>query len=85
MAFSAAFAWGWAFPLVKLGFREFGILQDMTGSKMLFAGLRFCMAGILILLIARLTGRSFTLKRNGQCSMVLALQRHTLKERMVNG
>lgn len=61
-AFTAAFAWGWAYPLIKLGFAEFGISQDMTGSKMLFAGIRFCLSGIIILVIAKFTGRSFALK-----------------------
>ena len=62
LAFTAAFSWGWAFPLIKLGFAEFDITQDMTASKMLFAGLRFGLAGIIILLIAAFTGRSFSYK-----------------------
>ena len=62
LAFTAAFSWGWAFPLVKLGFAEYGITQDMTASKLLFAGLRFGLAGIIILLIAATTGRSFSYK-----------------------
>lgn len=69
-AFTAAFAWGWAYPLIKLGFSEFGIVQDMTGSKILFAGIRFCLSGIIILLIARLTGRSFALKETGSKHVV---------------
>ena len=52
-ALSAAISWGWAYPLIKLGFDEFGITQSMTGSKMLFAGVRFLISGFLILLIAR--------------------------------
>lgn len=64
-AFIAAFAWGWAYPLIKLGFAEFGIAQDMTGSKMLFAGIRFCLSGVIILMIAKFTGRSFALKESG--------------------
>ena len=62
LAFTAAFLWGWAFPLVKVGFNEFQIGSDMTGSKMLYAGIRFCLAGIVILIIARLTHRQFSLK-----------------------
>lgn len=58
-ALSIAVAWGWAFPLLKLGFDEFGIAQDMTASKILFAGLRFATAGIIILIIAAATGKSF--------------------------
>ena len=34
----------------------------MTASKMLFAGLRFGLAGIIILMIAAVTGRSFSYK-----------------------
>ena len=51
-AFTAAFLWGWAYPFIKLGFAEFGIDADMTGSKMLFAGVRFCISGIIILIVA---------------------------------
>ena len=61
-AFTAAFMWGWAYPLIKLGFAEFHISGDMTGSKMLFAGIRFCVSGLIILTIARTTHRSFAFK-----------------------
>lgn len=60
-AFTAAFLWGWAYPFIKLGFAEFQISSDMTGSKMLFAGIRFCLSGLIILTIGRLTNRSFSL------------------------
>lgn len=62
LALTAAVIWGWAYPLIKLGFTEFGISLEMTGSKMLFAGLRFGMSGFLILTVAKLTHRSFALK-----------------------
>lgn len=52
-AFTAAFAWGWAYPLIKLGFAEFGITPDQTGSKMLFAGVRFAISGLIILAMAK--------------------------------
>ena len=35
-ALTAAVVWGWAYPLIKMGFAEFGIQSSMTGSKMLF-------------------------------------------------
>lgn len=86
LAFLAAFSWGWAFPLVKLGFAEFGIAQDMTASKMLFAGLRFGLAGVIIILIAILTSRSFNYKetapkgnvRNALFLLLFALLNTTL-------
>ena len=58
-ALTAAIAWGWAFPLIKIGFHAFGITPDMTGSKMLFAGIRFALAGFIVLTLARGNGRSF--------------------------
>ncbi|MBR1411314.1 MAG: DMT family transporter [Prevotella sp.] len=67
-ALTAAIAWGWAFPLIKVGFSAFGITADMTGSKMLFAGIRFAAAGLIVLSVARSSGRSFaTSKRSDWC------------------
>lgn len=57
-ALTAAVAWGWAYPLIKLGFGEFGIAQDMTASKMLFAGVRFTLSGLIVLAIALFKGLS---------------------------
>lgn len=61
LALTAAILWGWAYPLIKLGFGEFRITPDMTGSKMLFAGIRFCVSGLIILTVARATHRRFSL------------------------
>lgn len=58
-ALIAAIAWGWAYPLIKLGFEEFGITSAMTGSKMLFAGVRFMLSGLIVLAIAKATNRDF--------------------------
>lgn len=55
-ALTAATAWGWAYPLIKLGFAEWGIAQDMTASKMLFAGVRFAISGLIVLGIALARG-----------------------------
>lgn len=70
MAFTAAFLWGWAYPFIKLGFNEFEITTDMTGSKMLFAGIRFCISGIIILSIAYFTHRSFSFKDEAKAHIV---------------
>lgn len=61
-ALTAAVVWGWAYPLIKLGFAEFHISPDMTGSKMLFAGIRFFLSGLIILGIAWSRGLSFSIK-----------------------
>ena len=62
-AILAATAWSWAYPLIKLGFAEFGINSDMTGSKMVFAGVRFTVSGIIVLLIAAAGKRSFAVSK----------------------
>lgn len=70
-ALTAAIAWGWAYPLIKLGFAEFGITQVMTGSKMLFAGVRFILAGLIVLAIAAATRRRFEVSGAGGWLYVL--------------
>lgn len=62
-ALTAATAWGWAYPLIKLGFQEFQITPDMSGSKMLFAGIRFTISGLIVLTMARTTHRSFKVSK----------------------
>ena len=71
-ALTAAIAWGWAFPLIKVGFSAFGITADMTGSKMLFAGIRFAVAGLIVLSVARSSGRSFKTDQAGDWWFLLA-------------
>lgn len=63
-ALTAAVAWGWAYPLIKLGFAEFHITPDLTGSKILFAGIRFCISGLIILGVARAGNKSFAIRRS---------------------
>lgn len=58
-ALTAAIAWGFAYPLIKLGYGEFGITPAMTGSKMLFAGIRFTIAGLIVLAMALSTRKDF--------------------------
>lgn len=70
-ALTAAVLWGWAYPLIKLGFQEFGISSDMTSSKMLFAGVRFCISGLIILALAAKTGKSFKTEGNGAWWFIL--------------
>jgi len=62
-ALTAAVVWGWAYPLIKLGFEELQITPDLTGSKMLFAGIRFTLSGMIILAIAKGTNKSFALRK----------------------
>ena len=70
-ALTAAVVWGWAYPLIKLGFKEFAITPEMTGSKMLFAGVRFCLSGLIILAMAKGRGFSFRLRKGSDCGFLL--------------
>lgn len=70
-ALTAAIAWGWAYPLIKFGFAEFGITQAMTGSKMLFAGIRFAMSGFILLAIALATKRNFRVSKPADWNYIL--------------
>ncbi|MEE1056418.1 MAG: DMT family transporter [Acutalibacteraceae bacterium] len=63
-----ALTWAFAFPLIKLGFNAFDIANNDTGSKTLFAGIRFLGAGLLTLIISKLTKKNFSIK--GKISMV---------------
>jgi drug/metabolite transporter (DMT)-like permease len=44
----ATFLWGSAFPAIKRGYELFAIPSDDIATKMLFAGIRFTLAGIFV-------------------------------------
>ena len=70
-ALTAAVLWGWAYPIIKIGFEEWGITPDMTGSKMLFAGIRFAISGLIILAMAHGMRRSFRPARRWDWGFIL--------------
>lgn len=50
LALCATFLWGSAYPMVKLGYGAFQVPANQPFSQQLFAGVRFVLAGVLILL-----------------------------------
>ena len=48
MATFCAFGWSLAYPLIKIGYQEFQITSADLGGKILFAGIRFLFAGMLV-------------------------------------
>lgn len=44
--------WGTAFPVIKLSYKQFYIASQDIGAKLLFAGERFALAGLLVFLLA---------------------------------
>jgi drug/metabolite transporter (DMT)-like permease len=52
--------WGSAYPAIKQGYALLSIGRDDLAAQMLFAGYRFLGAGLLLMVFARITGRSLT-------------------------
>lgn len=51
--------WGSAFPCIKLGYQVFQISSADTATQILFAGMRFTLAGLLVILFMSLVRRRF--------------------------
>lgn len=79
-AMTAAVVWGWAYPLIKLGFAEFMITPEMTGAKILFAGVRFCVSGLIIFAMACAKSKSlrFDVRSHGWYVLLFSLLNTTL-------
>ena len=59
LAILCAIAWAMAFPLIKIGLNAFQIDQTDTAGKTLFAGIRFFVAGLTVMIIAKFMNKSF--------------------------
>jgi drug/metabolite transporter (DMT)-like permease len=57
-AVGATFLWGSAFPFIKLSYNSLDIRPEEMGEQMLFAGYRFLLAGLLILVLFMLLKRN---------------------------
>lgn len=65
--------WGSAFPAVKSGYRLFAITGDDPASQLLFAGIRFFLAGFLALLFGSLLQKKVLLPKKTSVPLVLKL------------
>jgi drug/metabolite transporter (DMT)-like permease len=64
--------WGSAYPAIKSGYILFNIGAYDVSSKIVFAGYRFTMAGLLVLIIAKLFGQNlFTFSKKSFLSLVM--------------
>ena len=71
-AMIACALWGSAFPAVKIGMKMFEIESINTGDQLLFAGLRFALAGFLVIAIGSLLEKQVLLPKKGQSKIILA-------------
>lgn len=62
-AFLCCFLWGSAFPVIKIGYDLWGIDGGETARIMGFAGVRFFLAGILVVLAGSLLRRRWLIPR----------------------
>ncbi|MBE6063010.1 MAG: DMT family transporter [Clostridium butyricum] len=65
--------WGSAYPAIKYGYAMFNIETNDISSKLIFAGYRFALAGIIVLLtcaFARKNLFDFSLKQTGQIALL---------------
>lgn len=73
MALCATGLWGSAYPVVKLGYAAFGVVSGQTFSQMLFGGLRFAIAGAMILFSRLFVPAKTLLPRRGNWGAVCRL------------
>ena len=70
--------WGSAFPCIKLGYKFFSISSDDTASQIFFAGLRFTLAGLLVIIFMSFVKRRFLVPRSmktfGRISLLSCFQ-----------
>ena len=65
--------WGSAFPCIKIGYRLFSITSEDTGSVILFAGIRFAMAGVLVLLAGSALQKQLLVPKAAEYKKILIL------------
>ncbi len=51
IALACSLLWGSAFPCIKIGYRLFQIGAEDTAAQILFAGMRFFLAGIIVIVL----------------------------------
>ena len=73
LAMLSCFLWGSATPAIKIGYEMFGIASSDTISIILFAGIRFFLAGILVILIQSLMSGKLILPEKGSFPSILKL------------
>ncbi|MDO4287262.1 MAG: DMT family transporter [Eubacteriales bacterium] len=64
--------WGSAFPAVKTGYALFGIGED-AASKLFFAGWRFMLAGVAVLIVSIAMYKKLLIPQKGQWKGILLL------------
>ena len=72
-AFISCFLWGSASPCIRTGYGLFGIDGDDTPSRILFAGVRFTIAGLMVIAFDSIRKRRFSMPKRTSVPDVLIL------------
>lgn len=70
LAMLCCLLWGSAFPCIKIGYELFDIGADQTASQILFAGVRFTLAGVLVVLISSIAQRKPLIPKTTSWAMI---------------
>ena len=73
LAMLSCFLWGSATPSIKIGYEMFGIASSDTVSIILFAGIRFFLAGVLVILFQSLMAGTFIKPEKGSFPSIFKL------------
>ena len=73
LAMVCCLLWGSAFPCIKTGYEMLAIESSDTASQILFAGVRFFLAGILTILIGSGLSRKILVPKKNSWGMVVKL------------
>lgn len=65
--------WGSAFPCIKIGYELFDITSDAMATQILFAGLRFAFAGVLVVIIGSVLKRGALVPKKETVPKILKL------------
>ena len=65
--------WGSAFPFVKIGYRLLDLDASETASQILFAGIRFTIAGLMVILFGSITQKKLMLPKKAELRPVMVV------------
>lgn len=73
IALISSLLWGSAYPSIKIGYSIFRISANDTPSKLVFAGYRFTMAGVMVLLFFLIINKTLRLPSKKQLPKVFVM------------
>lgn len=65
--------WGSAIPAIKIGYEIFGISESGAATKFVFAGIRFIIAGIVVILFDCISKRKIVYPHKGEIKGIVLL------------